>query len=470
MNKSTTLPQTSTMDDQRAQPAARQLFLVRCLWLLSAPVLIALTCFFLPLQVSLVQTVCTSDNCPFYQPNPGTLHNLEQLGLSLNAATVMIVSIIGACTLTWFVIAVIIAWKNFSNWFALSVSLLALIQTAMAARPPDLLHSQATATPWLWVVIAILIALDDTIYVIVGTLFPNGRLTPRWTRLILLSWLVIGLPCNLLSNLPSPLPLEWQNWLGIVSSYCWLFCIAAIIVAQIYRYRRLYRPVERQQTKWVLFFGGIALLEQATGESLSLIFPALFAPGSLCSLFYYPITKLFLTLLGLSLLFAMLRYRLWDIGRIINRTLVYGLLTGVLALVYFCLIYASQSLLYGMTGQTKENALVLVASTLVIAALFQPLRAFIQRRIDKRFYRSKYNASKVVTDFTTTLHNVVDLAELQDQLIKAVEQTMQPTHISLWLRPAEQKIRPDQQVDEVSFKPSFDVDSRHSKKTPPTEE
>ncbi len=454
MNKSTTLPQTSTMYDQRAQPAARQLFLVRCLWLLSAPVLIALTCFFLPLQVSLVQTVCTSDNCSFFQPNPGTLHDLEQLGLSLNAATVIIVSIIGACALTWFVIAVIIAWKNFSNWFALSVSLLALIQTAMAARPPDLLHSQQTF--WLWVVIPILIALDYTIYVIVGTLFPNGRLAPRWTRLILLSWLVIGLPCLLLSNLPSLLSSEWQNRLDIVSSYCWLFCIAAIIVAQIYRYRRLYRPVERQQTKWVLFFGCIALLEQAIEYSLSLIFPALLAPGSLYSLFYYPITKLFLTLFGFSLLFAMLRYRLWDIGRIIKRTLVYGLLTVVLALVYFGLIYASQSLLYEMTGQTRENPLVLVASTLVIAALFQPLRAFIQRRIDQRFYRSKYDARKVVTDFTTTLHNVVDLAELQHRLIKAVEQTMQPTHLSLWLRPAEQKNRPDRQVDEVSFKPSFD--------------
>jgi hypothetical protein len=451
MSKSTTLPQSSSMDDQGVKPDSRQLFLVRCLWLLSAPVLIALTCFFLPLQVSLVQAVCTSDNCSFYQPNPGTLHDLEQVGLSLNAATVIIVSIIGACTLTWFVIAVIIAWKNFSNWFALSVSLLALIQTAMAARPPDLLHSQETF--WLWVVIAILVALDLTIYVIAGTLFPNGRLTPRWTLLILLSWLVIGLPCLLLSSLPSPFPLEWQNWLQIVSTYCWMFCIAAIIVAQIYRYRRLYRPIERQQTKWVLFFGGIALLEQATGYSLNLIFPALFAPGSLYSLFYYPITKLFLTLLGFSLLFAMLRYRLWDIGRIINLTLVYGLLTGVLALVYFGLIYASQSLLYEMTGQTRENPLVLVASTLVIAALFQPLRAFIQRRIDQRFYRSKYDASKVMTDFTTTLHNVVDLAELQHQLIKAVEQTMQPTHISLWLRPAEQKNRPDRQVDEVSLNP-----------------
>jgi hypothetical protein len=470
MSKSTTLPQTSTVDDQRAEPPARQLFLVRCLWLLSAPVLIALTCFFLPLQVSLVQTVCTSDNCSSFQPNPGTLHDLEQLGLSLNAATVIIVSIIGACALTWFVIAVIIARKNFSNWFALSVSLLALIQMAMAARPPDLLHSQATATPWLWVVIAILIALDDTIYVIVGTLFPNGRLTPRWTRLILLSWLVIGLPCNLLANLPSPLPLEWQNWLGIVSSYCWLLCIAAIIVAQIYRYRRLYRPVERQQTKWVLFFGGIALLEQATGESLSLIFPALFAPGSLYSLFYYPITKLFLTLLGLSLLFAMLRYRLWDIGRIINRTLVYGSLTGLLALVYFGLVIALQSVVHVLTGQVSQTPVVIVASTLAIAALFQPLRHRIQAIIDRRFYRRKYDAAKTLEAFSATLRNEVDLSQLSEHLITVVQETMQPTHISLWLLPAEQKNRPDRQMDEVSFKPSFDVDSRHSKKPPPTEE
>ena len=470
MSKSTTLPQSSTMDDQRAEPPARQLFLVRCLWLLSAPVLLALTCFFLPLQVSLVQTVCTGDNCSSYQPNPGTLHNLAQLGLSLNAATVIIVSIIGACALTWFVIAVIIAWKNFSNWFALSVSLLALIQTAMAARPPDLLHSQATATPWLWVVIAILIALDDTIYVIVGTLFPNGRLTPRWTRLILLSWLVIGLPCNLLANLPSPLPLEWQNWLGIVSSYCWLLCIAAIIVAQIYRYRHLYRPVERQQTKWVLFFGGIALLEQATGESLSLIFPALFAPGSLYSLFYYPITKLFLTLLGLALLFAMLRYRLWDIGRIINRTLVYGSLTGLLALIYFGLVIAFQSVVHTLTGQVSQTPVVIVASTLAMAALFQPLRHRIQAIIDRRFYRRKYDAAKTLEAFSATLRNELDLSQLSEHLITVVQETMQPTHVSLWLRPAEQKNRPDWQVDEASLKPPFDVDSRHNKKTPPTEE
>ena len=432
MSNSTILPRPLAMDDTGMESATWHLFLVRCLWLLGAPVLIALTCFFLPLQVHLAHTVCTHDPCSFYQPNPGTLRDLAKLGLSLDAATVLIVSLIGMCALTWFVIAVLIAWKNFSNWFALSVSLLALLQTAMAARPPDLLPSQGTF--WFQITISILATLNATIYVITGTLFPNGRLVPRWTRLILLCWLVLGLPSILLANLPSSLPLVWQNGLNIASTYCWMFCIAAIIVAQIYRYRHFSQPLERQQTKWVLFFGGIALLEQIIEYSLALIFPALTTPGSLFYLFYLPNTKLFLIFFGLSLLIAMLRYRLWDIDRIINRTLVYILLTGILALLYFGMIYAAQALLYKLTGQIEGNTLALIASTLVIAALFRPLRAFIQRRIDQRFYRSKYDASKIVADFTNTLHTMVDHEELQHELLQVIEQTMQPTHISLWER------------------------------------
>jgi hypothetical protein len=429
-SKSTTLSQTSTADNQHAEPTARKLFLLRCLWLLSAPVLIALTCYFLSLQVSLVQTVCTGDNCSISQPNPGTLLDLEQLGLSLNAVTVIIVSIIGACALTWFVIAVIIARKNFSNWFALSVSLLALIQMAMAARPPeDLFYNQETS--WQWIAIAILMALNYTIYVVVGSLFPNGRLAPRWTRMILLSWLVIGLPCFLLSTLPSLLPLEWQNLLEIVSIYCWLLCIAAIIVAQVYRYLRFYSPVERQQTKWVLFFGSIALMVQVILYSLNLI-TVLFNPGSLFSLFYYPTIKLFLTLFGLSLLFSMLRYRLYEIDILINRTLVYGSLTALLALLYFSLIFALQTLFQG--GVHQNNAVAIVVSTLVIAALFQPLRHRIQAIIDRRFYRRKYDAAKTLESFSATLRNEVDLGQLREQLLNVVQETMQPAHVSLWLR------------------------------------
>jgi hypothetical protein len=430
------LRKTSTMDDQRIQRATWLLVFVRWLWLLAAPLCLALTCYFLPLQVSLAETVCSGAQCSQLQPNPGTLQELTRLGISLNMVTIIIVAVIGACALTWLIIAAIIAWKNFSNWYALSVSLLGLSQMAMAARPPDLLPSQQTF--WLLSAIAILYSANLTIYVIVGALFPNGKLAPRWISLILLSWLAIGLPSCLLAYLPLPLPPAWQYWLGMIGDYVWDACIIAIISAHVYRYKRLFRPIERQQTKWVLFFGAIALLQQLIASLLNLFLPAWFAPGSLTILFYFPMVKLFLTLFGLALLFAMLHYRLWDIDRLINRALVYGLLTGVLALVYAGLLFAAQALLFALTGQTRGNPLVLVFSTLVIAALFRPLRAPIQQRIDRRFYRQKYDASKVVADFTNTLRTVVDLPELQRQLIQAVMHTMQPESISLWLLPTRQ--------------------------------
>lgn len=436
MSDSTMLPQQhhKIAKDLLTTTVDKQLFFVRCLWLIFAPVLIALTCFFFPLQLQLLQTVCSGNNCSSYQPTPATLHDLAALGLSLRGATIIILSVIGLCALTWLAVALILAWKNFSKWFALSVSLLALVQTAMAARPPDLLNTPDAA--WQWVIVYLLANLNSTMYVVVGTLFPNGKLTPRWTRLILPLWLLIGLPTGLLSCPSSPLSADLQQLLSVISIYCWFVCIAAVIVAQVYRYRYLYRPIERQQTKWVLFFGGIALLEQIVQLSLGLILPGLRNPGSLFALFSFPDTKLFLTLLGLSLLFAMLRYRLWDIDVLINRTLVYGLLTTLLALLYGGLVVILQTLVHNVTGETGNSPLVLVVSTLVIAALFLPLRAFLQRGIDRRFYRRKYDAAKVVEGFSTTIHSAVDLNELQGHLLSAVEQTMQPTHLSLWLRPS----------------------------------
>jgi hypothetical protein len=130
---------------------------------------------------------------------------------------------------------------------------------------------------------------------------------------------------------------------------------------------------------------------------------------------------------------AILRYRLYDIDVIINRALVYGMLTGILALVYFGGVVALQSLFRSLTGQGWQ--LAVVASTLVIAALFTPLRRRIQSFVDRRFYRRKYDARKTLEAFSVKLRNETDLDALRDDLVGVVRETMQPAHVSLWLRP-----------------------------------
>jgi hypothetical protein len=146
-----------------------------------------------------------------------------------------------------------------------------------------------------------------------------------------------------------------------------------------------------------------------------------------------------LLLLPLSIGIAILRYRLWDIDRVINRTLVYGTLTALLALIYCGCVVLLQHLVNGATGQVGQSPLVIVASTLAIAALFQPLRHRIQQIIDRRFYRRKYDAAKIVEAFSATLRNEVDLNQLREHLISVVQDTMQPSHISLWLREPDRK-------------------------------
>ena len=133
--------------------------------------------------------------------------------------------------------------------------------------------------------------------------------------------------------------------------------------------------------------------------------------------------------------FAILRHRLYDIDIIINRTLVYGSLTLMLALVYFGSVTMTQALFQTFTSQEQLPQLVVVASTLVIAALFSPLRGRIQSFIDRRFYRRKYDAAKTLAAFNSRLREETDLDSLRNEVLAVVRDTMQPKHASLWLRP-----------------------------------
>jgi hypothetical protein len=132
---------------------------------------------------------------------------------------------------------------------------------------------------------------------------------------------------------------------------------------------------------------------------------------------------------------ALLRYRLYDIDRIINRTLVYGTLTLTLTAVYVGLVIVLQALLRGVINEGSSVAIVI--STLAIATLFQPLRHRLQKSIDRRFYRSTYDAAKIIEAFSARLRSEVDLEQLREELLAAVQETMQPAHVSLWVRPTE---------------------------------
>ena len=171
---------------------------------------------------------------------------------------------------------------------------------------------------------------------------------------------------------------------------------------------------------------------------LSFVFPAKswFAPGSplWLDLVAYEALLSFVAI-PITVGFAILKYRLYDIDLIINRTLVYGALTGTLALVYVGSVVSLQYAFHALTGQEEQPQLAIVVSTLVIAALFNPLRRRIQCFIDRRFYRKKYDARKTLEAFSARLRDETDLDALKNELVGVVTETMQPAHVSLWLRP-----------------------------------
>src|SRR3712207_1353693 len=223
-------------------------------------------------------------------------------------------------------------------------------------------------------------------------------------------------------------------------SYSWALLgmiVLGAMYAQIYRYRYVSTPPERQQTKWVLF--GILLWLLLMGilfvpYSIEINLP----PGS--PLPWWTLVNstgwwLTMTIVPLSLSIAVLRYRLYEIDILINRTLVYGALTAMLAAVYFGGVTATQAMFRALTGQEQQPQLAIVISTLVIAALFNPLRRRIQGFIDRRFFRSKYDTAKTLEAFSARLRDETDLDALSGDLVGVVRETMQPAHVSMWLRP-----------------------------------
>jgi hypothetical protein len=273
-------------------------------------------------------------------------------------------------------------------------------------------------------------------------LFPDGRLpSRRWRPFALFAGVVVVLmPVTFLLPLQGK-QLEQYPWLVAVVSFSLLVlpaCILASAISLVLRYRRSGAEV-REQIKWLAFAASLVGVMYFG----SILTELLFAPDSLITNETPPLwvtLQRFLLVQSFSAVpiavgFAILKYRLYDIDIIINRALVYGPLTVTLLLVYFGGVVTMQTLFRTLTGQEQQSQLAVVASTLAIAALFNPLRRRIQSFIDRRFFRSKYDAGKILEAFSARLRDETDLDTLNAELMTVVRESMQPEHASLWLRP-----------------------------------
>jgi len=368
-----------------------------------------------------------------------TVHELRALGISTPTYAVYWVIINYVFVLSYFAVAALIFWQKPYDWMAWLAS---FSLVALGGAFPSIPGALVAAHPG-WSLPVTLIGEDVLGFpslIIFFFLFPTGRFVPRWTCWVAFGFAVLFVPITFFPGALS----NASIWLNLLFISLPIVVFGSVVYAQVYRYRRVSTPIEQQQTKWIVYGTSVALLGFLLFGYLLYTFVKIFfsvqSLGLLPSVILITSIYLLLLLIPISIAVAILRYRLWDIDILINRTLVYGSLTVILALVYFIGVFALQAILSVFTGHLSsgvQSPIVIVASTLGIAALFQPLRRRLQALIDRRFYRSKYDAARTLAAFSKTLSNEVDLNQLKEDLLAVVKETMQPTHVSLWLRNSE---------------------------------
>jgi hypothetical protein len=288
------------------------------------------------------------------------------------------------------------------------------------------------------------------LWLVVPFVFPDGRFVPRWTRLLG----AVAIPAAGLVEVS-----QGQSKMSLgLTLLVWSVFWGIGLYAQVYRYRYVSGPVQRQQTKWVALAVGLILLFVLFG----IFIPYLLVPtaNAWFAVALPALLPLFL-LFPASVAVAILRHHLYDIDRLLSRTLTYGLLTVVLGV-----LYASAVVVLGQALNPRggDSSLAVAASTLLVAALFQPLRRRIQDMVNRRFNRRRYDAAKTIEAFSARLREQLDLDALSAELLAVVDQTMQPTKASLWLRPTT-TARQDQS-DSVAHRPAARPDHRGSGRRP----
>jgi hypothetical protein len=388
-----------------------------------------LTVFFLDSQLDYVQILkpCQGPACNWMSISPAEFNTLQSWGLSAQAFATFMVGAGFVFVAIYWIVGIVILWQQGASRIGLIVSLTLLVIPITMISDTNNIY---TRYPALLIPSVILPTLGMIFLVSFLYLFPNGRFYPRWAVIPMLG-------TYLILTISGILELTGVNVVVTAGNPFFLALVSLIFISfffQVLRYRNYSTQAERQQTKWAML--------GFTGLIISFPMWALFfgdiveiPPGEvrlLAVLGGWLLIVVLLAGLPITLAIAILRYRLWNIDFIIRRTLIYGVLTILLLVVYFTVVILLQNILVAVGGQ--QSPLIIVLSTLLIAALFNPLRLRIQNFIDRRFYRRKYDAEKALTGFALTVREEVDLEGLSRALLDVVDETIQPESLSLWLR------------------------------------
>jgi hypothetical protein len=409
----------------------RWVLLARLVWGAMVITALAIVLFSIPSSFEHFRSVCTApyEVCSeraVDQPTPEGLRALREAGLSLRSYALLNVLIDKVFELVWFAVGALIFLRRSDDRMALLVSVFLIAFGTVTVDPTDA-DALVSSQPAWWLPVRGVEVVGAVCVVLFFLLFPSGHFVPRWTRWLAVAFIVYQVIDILIPSLYSGSPA-----MELVSEWVFIGFVVGVVWSQIYRYRRASTPEQRRQTKWVVFGTTLGVAGTAVFK-LPLDFHLVGGDTPIVLLLLKTGFALSFLLVPLSISIAVVRSRLFEIDVLINRTLVYGSLTAVLVALYFGAIVALQRMFVALTGE--KSTLAVVASTLIIAALFNPLRRRIQGFIDRRFYRSKYDAAKTLEAFSAKLRDETDLDALSDDLVGVVRDTMQPSHVSLWLRP-----------------------------------
>ena len=336
--------------------------------------------------------------------------------------------------LAFMLASALIAWRKSDTRIGLFVSLTLL---TLGATLTNTFYLLLEAPEPLASIGGALLAFSLACGFVLLFVFPDGRFVPGWTRPLAALHLLWALGQSVFPAIHA------NRWPVAIYVPIYLGLLGLGVATQVYRYRSVSGPIAREQTRWVVF--GMLLMGIGTMIAMgsTLLFPTLSQPTVEAEIYwlliYVPAFNFTRMALAASVTISILRYRLWDIDVILRRTLLYSLLTVSLALVYAASVLLLQRLADGILPLgglpvPRTSHLATVVSTLLIAGLFRPLRGRLQTGIDRRFYRQKYDAAQELARFGASMRHEVNLDELAVDLVRVVEHTMQPAHVSLSLK------------------------------------